>query len=363
MTNNFLLRNKYGFTNDEIKIYHLHFEEGSVEDHYISQAKYGELRRYLDYKGWGSVIHNKWISAKYFSAFNISIPKTYGLLHPLFGITNNNRPLKNAADLQKFISSSGISKFVLKHIIGGKGNAVYIIDKVTLKNDNLLYHTSDGQILDSQKISALANRELGGLKGYIFQENIPTHKTLTQYSSGAMSFLRVYTLKKSGGRSEAKIAYVNSNVKGLGSKSAYENAVYAAIDIETGVVQKEITFIGKGLHKESIIIDEQIYEGLKIPEWEEVKKLVCIAADNCPGLNWVGWDVVLSPEGPYLIEGNVGNTISILQAIFGGFKENGILDEWIEHLNIPDRKGKDRGELKNWKKRYLRKSLRKVIGR
>ena len=44
--------------------------------------------------------------------------------------------------------------------------------------------------------------------------------------------------------------------------------------------------------------------GIKIPMWNEVKKLCIEACDIVPELGYVGWDVCLGEEKPFLIEGN-----------------------------------------------------------
>lgn len=105
------------------------------------------------------------------------------------------------------------------------------------------------------------------------------------------------------------------------------------------------------------------FTGMRITFWDSVVDLVEQAAQSCPGLNWVGWDVVLSDKGPYLIEGNVGNTMLNLQQLFGGFIENGILNDWIEHLNIPVTARKEIVELDSWKKRYVRSKIRSLVRR
>lgn len=44
--------------------------------------------------------------------------------------------------------------------------------------------------------------------------------------------------------------------------------------------------------------------GTKIPMWDEVKKLCIEACDVVPEIGYVGWDVCLGEEKPFLIEGN-----------------------------------------------------------
>lgn len=75
------------------------------------------------------------------------------------------------------------------------------------------------------------------------------------------------------------------------------------INIETGIIEypaidKEgnVYKIHPDTHKKII--------GTKIPMWEDVKKLCIEACDVVPELGYVGWDVCLGEEKPFLIEGN-----------------------------------------------------------
>jgi hypothetical protein len=46
--------------------------------------------------------------------------------------------------------------------------------------------------------------------------------------------------------------------------------------------------------------------GVQIPFWEEVKQLALDLSSYFNDLNYCGWDIYVSPEGPKLIEGNAG---------------------------------------------------------
>ncbi len=75
------------------------------------------------------------------------------------------------------------------------------------------------------------------------------------------------------------------------------------INIETGVI--EYPAIDKSgnvyeIHPET----KKKIVGTKIPMWESVKDLCIEACDVVPELGYVGWDVCLGEDKPFLIEGN-----------------------------------------------------------
>lgn len=75
------------------------------------------------------------------------------------------------------------------------------------------------------------------------------------------------------------------------------------IDIETGIINyPAIDKIGNVYTKHPMTNKDIV--GVKIPKWESVKKLCIEACDVVPEIGYVGWDVCLGEDKPFLIEGN-----------------------------------------------------------
>jgi hypothetical protein len=68
--------------------------------------------------------------------------------------------------------------------------------------------------------------------------------------------------------------------------------------------------------------------------WDHVLKLCTTAAEATPGLRSIGWDVVLAPDGPVLIEGNRDWGILMSQAAGGGFLQTPVTAE-LRVLGVP----------------------------
>ena len=54
-------------------------------------------------------------------------------------------------------------------------------------------------------------------------------------------------------------------------------------------------------------------EGALVPMWEETKDLVLELAGTFPYLNFVAWDILVAPDGPYVIEANTSSGVNIIQ--------------------------------------------------
>lgn len=75
------------------------------------------------------------------------------------------------------------------------------------------------------------------------------------------------------------------------------------IDLETGkIIYPAIDKTGN-IYKKHPMTNKNIV-GITIPMWEDVKKLCIDACDIVPEIGYVGWDVCLGEEKPFLIEGN-----------------------------------------------------------
>lgn len=47
-----------------------------------------------------------------------------------------------------------------------------------------------------------------------------------------------------------------------------------------------------------------VFGDITIPYWKQVKEMVIDAASYIPELAYIGWDVAIGPERPFIIEGN-----------------------------------------------------------
>lgn len=83
----------------------------------------------------------------------------------------------------------------------------------------------------------------------------------------------------------------------------HQGGVGVRIDMEKGEL------VGNALSKDQEELEVHPvsgikFDGFKIPYWEEIKKMVCDAANVNPEVKVVGWDVAISNKGPLLIEAN-----------------------------------------------------------
>ena len=124
------------------------------------------------------------------------------------------------------------------------------------------------------------------------------HPILNKVYPYSINTLRIVTLNKVVVAALLRIGNYSNVVDNFN-----HGGMVTTIDIETGMVNYPAidkngnVYISHPQTKTKIV-------GIKIPMWDEVKKMCIEACDVVPEIGYVGWDVCLGENKPSLIEGN-----------------------------------------------------------
>ncbi|MCW9706775.1 sugar-transfer associated ATP-grasp domain-containing protein [Fodinibius salsisoli] len=199
-----------------------------------------------------------------------------------------------AADIEALESQPAIAETILSNPSG----------KLVLKS-------ADGNCGKEVEIKRCDDFSPGSLisfmkdSGYqVVEEFVEQHAELNRLSPSAVNTIRIFT--ELNAKNEVNILgcrlriSVNSSVDNMAAGN-----LAAPIDEKSGQLS------GPAVYSD-ITKEEQIYHpitkvkitGFQIPFWEETIKMVKKAAKLHPQNRSIGWDVVITPKGPGLIEGN-----------------------------------------------------------
>ncbi|MCK4554953.1 hypothetical protein KAU19_08450, partial [Candidatus Parcubacteria bacterium] len=64
-----------------------------------------------------------------------------------------------------------------------------------------------------------------------------------------------------------------------------------------------------------------IFKGHKILNWNKVKEFVIESAEKLPQFTYLGWDIVLTKNGPVAIETHLNFGLDGIQLVSGGLRE------------------------------------------
>lgn len=140
---------------------------------------------------------------------------------------------------------------------------------------------------------------------YILEEPLQEIATIQEFHPWSINTIRIVTLFDT---TTDTIHFMNARLRIGNNKNNVDNfhfgGIGANIDIETGIING----VGYDTHNCTYLIHpltgKQII-GFKIPEWEKCKHFIENAARRMPTVRYVGWDLVIRPDGEMcLIEAN-----------------------------------------------------------
>jgi hypothetical protein len=192
--------------------------------------------------------------------------------------------LQNNEEVSKSLIQTS-SKIVLKEASGNCGSGVVI-----MRTAGLTYE----KLLDEMK-----SKKLDLLETFIDQ-----HEDLQKLSPSAVNTIRIFTQIRRDNTFEILGCRMRISIDCEVDNLAAGN-IAATIDKETGVIT------GLGVYSDITKLPEKIHPvtgvqivGFQIPFWQEILKMVKKASLKHPQNRSIGWDVVVTKNGPGLIEGN-----------------------------------------------------------
>jgi hypothetical protein len=319
------LAKRLWFSSDEISLLGLSGENDCRD--FISQRAYQTMRDRMDTRHWAEVLRNKLLCHHFLTANGLPTPRLHGYFHHRDGTTASGAPLRSGSELMGYLEREGLLRVALKNVTGGTGDSV-LIGRV----DASALLLPDGQRLGAEAINQFAARYEDG---FIVEEVIEPAEGLAAVTDGGFISIRMQTLRLRDGQTKLQCAFIRLGMPGQLTDHAFRGAVMASVELETGALGDACSMRSDratpvNLHPAS----GRRIKGVVIPAWEDCKATVLRAAAALPGVHFIGWDVNPGRDGPVLIEGNVGNVVSVYQRLIGGFVANGIAEEWAEHLGV-----------------------------
>lgn len=134
---------------------------------------------------------------------------------------------------------------------------------------------------------------------YIVEEYVNQTGMIREIHPPSVNTIRVVTVKHRDGSIEVLNAYLRAGRDGNAIDNISSGGTFFVVDPGSGTFRK-----GKDDRGHYIFVPKDATE-MKIPDWDKVTGFCISAHQHAPeGLRYVGWDVCVSEEGLYMIEGN-----------------------------------------------------------
>lgn len=214
-------------------------------------------------------------------------------------------------------------KLVIKPFAMGKGNGVHLLS------------FEDGKYYMDMKEKTREELEayLKKLNMYVFCEFIHQHPYSDKLYDKTTNTIRFITLRDIDTH-EMKVFRA---VQRIGRKETIpvdngsKGGLVANIDLETGMLSEARCLKELGsweVHPDS----GNPIKGVVIPDWDGIKKEILDVCKKIPYMDFMAWDLLITEEGPCVIEINTSSGINIIQ-LWGGQKQ-GELGDFFRHYNV-----------------------------
>ncbi|MBF0502874.1 MAG: hypothetical protein HQM09_22255 [Candidatus Riflebacteria bacterium] len=177
---------------------------------------------------------------------------------------------------------------------------------------------SAGVVEVAQELATFSER------GYLFQEVKHPDVRMLRVCGDRIACLRVVTLLNKQTPEIFRALWKIPAGRHIADNFWRQGNMLAAIDIPTGRVTRVVAGFGPNHREVERHPDSgEPLIGFIIPRWQEVQELCLSATSLVAGLGMQGWDIAVCPEGPVIIEVNVGGDFNLPQLATG----TGLLDE------------------------------------
>ena len=222
--------------------------------------------------------------------------------------------------LAEFVTPYIGSSLVFKQTYGSHGFTVEVVD---IEDDAITHCDIVTGEPTTYTFAEYAEHLSGERTCWIAQNFISQHEALEKLNPGSINCIRMITYS-TGSRI---IVDKDHSILRIGRPGMRTN------DMPGGAIPIMIDHEGK-LHDTAYSIKpmERISTGLggyQLPYYQEALDLVVRLHESIPELFTIGWDVVIGPNGPLVIEGNDGWHPRLVQCYFG----EGLRPMWQELMD------------------------------
>jgi len=271
-------------------------------------------------------VDDKILFNKLMTAAGVTIAPIYFVIDRHSGISDLAGDTRVQFD--KFVCELGqySSKyFFVKPYNGGSGAGIF---RFELKNGKLLI---ENKVYDQAAFfGALFSDRF---EKFIVQPALEQHPVLHTLCPNSVNTIRIDTLVLNDE------IVSNSALLRIGNGESYiDNAAqggfFVAVNLDTGQLSSTATNKTKygGVEIDRHPATEVKFEGITIPYWSEVLKVIKVGAEHLKPLKSLGWDVVISADGPVILETNHDFDAFMCQETLHGLRKTALGQEIIAKI-------------------------------
>jgi hypothetical protein len=283
------------------------------------------------------LVDNKWVFANHYGNLGLPIPRLYGLIDPIHGLDVRGRPLRTADDLLRLVRTIP-GPFAIKPVEGNAGKGILLVRSVAWHGGGPEFELADDTTMSASELWSACSRTVNTKTSFIVEAYLRPSNWIRELGGGAAHSLRVVTTMTAAGEPVVELAFMRLGRAGNMVDNWTAGGLAIGLDVGSGLLGMGSNKADAGPPRIASHPDTgTVFTGEIVPDWSETLDLCRKAAELSPWMRCLGWDVVLSDEGPRIVECNPGFRIQFLQTYFGGLLALPIAEHWRElGVDLPD---------------------------
>jgi Sugar-transfer associated ATP-grasp len=268
---------------------------------------------------WPVLADDKWICYGLLQAAGFPVPRTLAVIDRTMRSFGREPKIDSPAALKDFLTglntyplfakaNSGLGSFGAFIIIGVDG------DQVLLEQSSPVTFTD----LFEKRI---------GARTYLLQSCIDNHPTIKAFSKYLATVRTVNMVKADTVWTPFALLKVPSTTS-IADNYWRSGNLLANLDVDTGVIKRVVR--GKGVELEELTDHPETGQrliGLALPHWDKLRDINEACARLYGRLRYHSLDIALTPEGPQVVEINIGGSFVLPQIGSGtGLLSDGVYD-------------------------------------
>lgn len=313
---------------------------------FLGENRYWELLFRISDWRWCAMTDDKLICSAILANHGFRVPVNRAVFHH-----NRSYPgvraLDSAAALTDFLRDETVYPLFGKPVAGFESRATVHLKGYECASDELLLN--DGQRVSVARLVdelvSLSSQHCGDLLrfgpglGYLFQRVVTQHPMIeARCGTSCLASIRIpVILEQSGPRILAPYWRIPAP-SNITDQTAGPGNLVATVDPASGRVTRVARGVGVDLEEfEHNPYTQERLVGMIIPFFEELTAAVLKGATIFPGIRFQGWDAVITPDGPMILEINNGSAYKSIQlASRKGVYDSEFADfvAWAESQNV-----------------------------
>jgi hypothetical protein len=277
-----------------------HALEGTIAKHRLI-----ELQKCVNPFAAAPLTEHKALFYAYCTAWNLPVPRFYGLSAKPVGYSASGQALVTPEDWKEFAESLP-DEFIVKPSEGVYGQGLRLF-----RRDSGSFIDNEGRRYRAEDLGS-ATKTMISHSSFVIQERLQSHPEFVHLSgTSSLQTVRIVTWVCANGdvilplviqRLITGNLLIDNYVHGRsGNLCALVDPQNGTLDAAIGPGASNKVTIAHSVHPRTGVR----LEGFEIPFWKEACSLVRQAALRFIPLRTIGWDVAITATGPILIEGNV----------------------------------------------------------